>query len=423
VDPVERHRRMSGPATAEVDVRTGRVSVIAYRDSLDIVAWDSASNTIELTPGTLGSRAREAVRVRYRKTGRGWRRVSGSDVARRPELLVEQGLNLPPRLIAIDRARRQRAVVFDPNPRVGAFRLGRVEIAHWRTRSGWARSGGLYYPPDFVPGRRYPLVIQTHGFDSTAFAPDGTYPTANAAQPMAAHGIIVLQLGAGDDLRPRPDVSTSREGPHAMEDFEAAIDHLDSLGLIDRSRVGLIGFSRTCFYVLYTLTHSRYPIAAAALTDGVDLSYLQYLLFENTRIRSGNRLGEYGPMNGGSPWGRNLDWWRERAPGFNLDRVHAPLRLEAIGLASVLEEWEPYAGLVLQRKPVELFVIPEGEHLLVKPLERLASSGGNADWFRFWLKGEEDSDPAKAEQYARWRELRKLQGRQTTGTGTTSGPH
>ncbi len=31
------------------------------------------------------------------------------------------------------------------------------------------------------------------------------------------------------------------------------------------------------------------------------------------------------------------------------------------------------------------------------------------DWFRFWLQGYEDPDPAKAEQYKRWRELRKLQ--------------
>jgi len=30
-----------------------------------------------------------------------------------------------------------------------------------------------------------------------------------------------------------------------------------------------------------------------------------------------------------------------------------------------------------------------------------ASQQGNVDWFRFWLKGEEDPDPAKAEQYAR----------------------
>jgi hypothetical protein len=34
----------------------------------------------------------------------------------------------------------------------------------------------------------------------------------------------------------------------------------------------------------------------------------------------------------------------------------------------------------------------------------------------FWLKGEEDPDPAKADQYARWRELRKLQGANEAGT-------
>jgi hypothetical protein len=35
----------------------------------------------------------------------------------------------------------------------------------------------------------------------------------------------------------------------------------------------------------------------------------------------------------------------------------------------------------------------------------------NLDWhlYRFWLKGEEDPGPAEAEQYKRWRELRKLQ--------------
>ena len=34
--------------------------------------------------------------------------------------------------------------------------------------------------------------------------------------------------------------------------------------------------------------------------------------------------------------------------------------------------------------------------------------GGSAAWFRFWLQDYEDPDPAKAEQYARWRELRRM---------------
>ncbi len=35
------------------------------------------------------------------------------------------------------------------------------------------------------------------------------------------------------------------------------------------------------------------------------------------------------------------------------------------------------------------------------------SQGLTVDWFRFWLQDQEDADPAKVEQYARWRKLRE----------------
>jgi len=416
-DSVERRLRAVRPGIAEVDIRTRRVTVIAHRDSLDVVAWDSATNTVDFVPGIYGTGALDGPRARYRKSSGGWKEVSGKQGASRPVLLVEQGLNQPPRLVALDPGTKRRAVVLEPNPQLAALRVGREEMVRWRTKSGEGRVGGLYYPPDFAHGRRYPLVIQTHGFDSTAFAPDGVFPTANAAQPMVAQGMLVLQVGAGDHATAIADILTPQEAPHAMEEIEGAIDHLDSLGLIDRARVGVIGFSRTCFHVLYTLTHSKYPIAAAAITDGVDFSYLQYMFFQNVQLAWGHTLDEYGGANGGPPFGKTLDSWRERAPGFNLDRVKAPLRLEAIGLAAVLGEWEPYAGLLLQHKPAELAVLPNGTHLLVKPWERLASSETNADWFRFWLKGEEDQDPAKHPQYERWRALSAQQEQASRSAG------
>jgi len=39
----------------------------------------------------------------------------------------------------------------------------------------------------------------------------------------------------------------------------------------------------------------------------------------------------------------------------------------------------------------------------------VASLSATVDWFCFWLKGEEDPGPAKAEQYKRWRELKQMQ--------------
>ena len=71
--------------------------------------------------------------------------------------------------------------------------------------------------------------------------------------------------------------------------------------------------------------------------------------------------------------------------------------------------WEPYAGLHYLHKPADLIMLNTDEHVLTNPAVRMASQGGSVDWFRFWLQDYEDPDPAKAEQYVRWRELRKLQ--------------
>ena len=48
----------------------------------------------------------------------------------------------------------------------------------------------------------------------------------------------------------------------------------------------------------------------------------------------------------------------------------------------------------------------------------MASQGGSVDWMRFWLQDYEDPDPAKAEQYARWRKLREMQKANDAARGT-----
>jgi hypothetical protein len=47
-------------------------------------------------------------------------------------------------------------------------------------------------------------------------------------------------------------------------------------------------------------------------------------------------------------------------------------------------------------------------HILVQPAQRYVSQQSAIDWFDFWLNDHEDPDDKKAEQYSRWRELRKL---------------
>jgi dipeptidyl aminopeptidase/acylaminoacyl peptidase len=126
----------------------------------------------------------------------------------------------------------------------------------------------------------------------------------------------------------------------------------------------------------------------------------------------------YEQVYGGAPYGKRLPQWLKQSPAFLMDRIETPLRLQTLGPDSVLADWHWYSGLSRLGKPIEMIYIPDGKHILEKPWERMTSQQGNVDWFCFWLKGEEDPNPTKAEQYKRWRELRSLQGR-TASTFST----
>jgi hypothetical protein len=115
---------------------------------------------------------------------------------------------------------------------------------------------------------------------------------------------------------------------------------------------------------------------------------------------------------GAPPFAEGLQQWFKASPGFNLDKVTTPIAVIANGRPSLLYMWEVYAGLRYLNKPVDLVLLQSGEHVLTNPTFRMASQGGSVDWFRFWLTGNEDPDPAKAPQYVRWRELRRLQENQ-----------
>jgi dipeptidyl aminopeptidase/acylaminoacyl peptidase len=412
-DEPERSKRLRPCAAAIVDTASNSSSCVVF----STFASDEKS---ELTDASFGETSDDVVlSFLYRANGkteeryhreRGVWQLSNLPLAQQEEvsLQVKQDLNTPPALWATDPQTGASRKIWDPNPQLAQLNLGDVSVFHWKDASGYEWTGGLVKPPDYSPGKRYPLVLQMHGFPEFVFMTDGVSGGAYAARALAAVGIVVLQV------RDRLDHAvTGDEASGNILGYESAIDQLASDGLVDPGKVGIVGFSRTCYYVESALIKDPKRFASAVIADGVDESYVQYLLFDTGRSPS-----EGEQIYGSPPFGDGLKRWIEGAPGFHLDRIQTPLRIMAITPASVLEEWEINASLWRQGKPVDLIYFPHGQHVLQKPLERLAAQQGNVDWFRFWLKGEEDSDPAKAEQYARWREQRKPQTQSQSTTPT-----
>jgi dipeptidyl aminopeptidase/acylaminoacyl peptidase len=351
--------------------------------------------------------------------GRAFRKIvpesTGNRTEARPKLnvTIQQDTNTPPKVYISIASAHKEALLLDLNPQFGQLALGRVETIEWKVR-GIDLLGGLYLPPDYISGKRYPLVIQTHGFEPSEFSMDGRseWSSGFAARPLAAKGIVVLQAysfkNQGDQHLVGEDRNLGATEEQAARNFAAlayenALAYLDERGVVDLDRVGISGFSRTACFVAYTLTHSRFKFAAASLVDGVDCGYFQY-------ISRPSIAWDLEALNGGAmPFGEDgLKQWMKESPGFNLSRSVPPTWLEAHGASGgILSQWEWFAVLSILRQPVEYLYLPDAAHKLVKPSERIAAQQGLVDWFTFWLKGEEDPSPLKAEQYARWNALRQ----------------
>jgi dipeptidyl aminopeptidase/acylaminoacyl peptidase len=412
-----------------VDAKDGSVTPLLNTPMLGLkpITWtpDGRSVLIEGTylplditdPVEREERRKKSYDVEVTLSSKEYRKLAKMDWPKQgngfPELEVslQEDINTPPTIYVSNSKTNENALLLNLNPQFSELTFGIVKSIEWKV-DGIEVIGGLYLPPDYTPEKRYPVVIQTHGFVPEQFSMDGRSEWSGgfAARPLAANGIIVLQLSNFKNQHDHDRVGIYRDlgvteaqrGKNfSLHLFEGAVDYLDGRGLVDRNRVGIVGFSRTVCFVAYALTHSKYRFAAASLIDGIDCGYFQYMAFPDLSW-------DFNNLNGGAPpFGDGLKEWIKESPGFNLDKVHAPVRLLALQPFAVLEAWEWFAGLNLQGKPVDLIEIPDASHLMQKPWERRIAQQGMVDWFRFWLKGEEDLDPAKAQQYVRWRELRK----------------
>jgi hypothetical protein len=387
-------------------VATREATCVAYarfpskNESLRAANFGTSSNEVVLHWSAEGRELNEL----YTKGEQGWtikaERAATDEPQPKLKVLIRQDINEPPTLWAVEGKLGLSKRLWDPNPRLSSMQLGQASLYTWKDSTGYEWHAGLVKPPNFEPGRRYPLVIQTHGFyNEHEFLVDGSFTTGYAARPLAAAGIIVLQMEDRADRHIRP---AEQEALLEAIGFESAIDHLDKDKFIDPAQVGIIGFSRSAWYVEEALVHAPDRFRAATLIDGVDQSYLTYMLFAPNN--PGGALDEEA-ANGGKPFGAGIQFWIKNAAGFNLDKVQAPVRIEALGLISLLGEWETYSALSQQGKAVDLIYIPGSQHILQRPKERYASQQGNVDWFRFWLQGHEDPEPAKKEQYRRWKLL------------------
>ena len=307
----------------------------------------------------------------------------------------------PFQVVLVDIAAGTVRTLIDLNPEFSNLELGSITRLDGVNRYGdrwWAH---LVKPVNYEPGKRYPLIVTTYRTHEFLRGASGD---ENPIGVYAAHGFAVLSFDYGSreyDNKPGDFQGYLSWYESVEASIEMAIQEASKIGVADTARLGLTGYSRGTEIVAYEITHTKLFRAVS----GAAGDYSPYFYYMASR-----RVQDSFSKDGVAGWpeGKSKPNWRQRAPELNADQIDVPV-LNNDPDSEFIADLALYTSLKKLGKPVELFICPNELHVVNQPKHRYEIYERNLDWFRFWLKSEESSDPAKSGQYQRWRQLRELE--------------
>lgn len=258
------------------------------------------------------------------------------------------------------------------NDALTELELGRVESVHW-TLDGFEQAGVLVYPPGFLQGNKYPLVLNIHG------GPMSTSSEGFDAfnQLLAAQGWLVFSpnyrgsRSLGNAFQSAV-INDPMDGP--TRDVMAGVEAVKALGIVAEDHLAVSGWSYGGY--LTTWLAARYPVwrsavAAAAVTDWID----------NYSLSDINIFFGYGFR--GSPWKNdNAAYYWRQSPLSMAHAIRTPtLILSTTGdlRVPVTQSYKLYRALKDNGVPVKFIAYAMGGHSPGDPVNR-------RDWHRRWME-------------------------------------
>jgi dipeptidyl aminopeptidase/acylaminoacyl peptidase len=274
--------------------------------------------------------------------------------------------------------------LFALNPFHDEFAWGRAELIDFTSDAGVPLQGALFYPANYDPTRRYPMIVYTyeimspqiHSFD---------VPSDRSAYNRAvwtAEGYFVLL----------PDIVYRARDPgvSAVEAVVPAVRGVVDRGLVDAARVGLIGHSWGGYQAAYIPT--RTDIFAAAVAGAPLTNFISFA----GQIHWRPGMPEFDHWETGQgrmevpPW-EDLEAHLRNSPINFIAELNTPM-LMMFGDEDGTVDWhqgiEFYNYARRAGKEFVMLVYPGEDHGLRKKENQTDYSRRILQWFGHYLKGE-----------------------------------
>ncbi|HSO75147.1 MAG TPA: S9 family peptidase [Blastocatellia bacterium] len=271
------------------------------------------------------------------------------------------------------------------------YRLATREVISWKSTDGETIEGILIKPAGFDPARKYPLLVVIHGgptgIDTPVVRGDRTYPL----EMFAAKGALILRpnyrgsAGYGEKFR---SLNVRNLGVGDYWDVISGVDHLIAQGIVDRDRVGAMGWSQGG-YISAFITCMSDRFKAVSVGAGIS-NWMTY--YVNTDIQPFTR--QYLQA---TPWD-DPEIYKKTSPISYVKSARTPTLIQHGELdrrVPIPNAYELRQALEDRGVPVKMIVYKGFGHGIDKPKQQRAVMEQNYEWFSEWIWGEKPAAEGK----------------------------
>lgn len=264
--------------------------------------------------------------------------------------------------------------------------MPKAEVVEWAGYGDETVNGILYYPLDYEPGRRYPLVVAIHGgpsgVDLDAWRLGWTiYPGL-----WAQRGAFLFRPnyhGSGHHGLEFVESIKGRYYELEVPDIVRGVQHLVDEGLVDPDSLGVMGWSNGAILTI-ALAVEHPDLFKVAAPGAGDVNWIS----DYGNCAFGVRFDD--SYFGGAPW-QNVDHYIEKSPIFRMERVVTPTLIqfgEKDRAVPTEQGWQHYRALQqIGKAPVRYVVYPGEGHGLSRLSHQKRKIEEDLAWFDTYLFG------------------------------------
>lgn len=270
----------------------------------------------------------------------------------------------------------------DANPQIRNIALGQEEEITWKSTDGKTVGGVLVKPVGYRQGQRYPLIVAIHGGPASAdvLGFNGGY----GAQAYAGAGYVVLRPNYRGSTNYGEKHKTAIVGDYfrlGYDDIMTGVDYLIAQGIVDSTKMGVLGWSAGGHWSNWILTHTNRfkAISSGAGTMNWISMYAQSDMQRNRQFYLGDQL----------PY-ENFDAYWNQSPLKYIKNAKTPTMIHVVHDDPRVprpQSEELYMALRQLGVPTEFYVYPGASHGIPDPRNQYVKSMAEMAWMDYWVRG------------------------------------